>query len=813
MVFSAIISAQNVSSKNIRPYPPEDGTIAVTPISVLKYQVDVSGSADSSSNGSYFLEGPQGFKSSSAIDNLFDETTFPYADIYHISNKNIVEFLIELPNSIVATGFRIWGYDNTQIYNPTKLSLFGSSTNILANATGANLTPLVVEHNMINYPTPLFFESTFSNTRGFKYYKVIATSASSWGVIIEEFKLYGTPALAPLLEADFYMNYTGGTGTPPPPPVQSLILTSGTWSVFTYEYSATYSANATYNPNGNRHVYHVSSIPQIYGDIYFFGYNYESGEYEDIGSSHPNSITRNGDQILLNGGNLGIFTDPYFTYPRRTFVTNDGFTLRNGIEDAYVIDEVNSVSVMVAQTTSSSLLEITSDNNNDIQSQEVVWRNVKPISSNEYHEHDEGIANTITSFMSQGRWVNIAIQANSDGTIDLMYSDNGVLSFSVIASSTVTIDDQKWNSFIMTRDTTGLIYKVYINTVLAITHTFMVNPFRTYPLIKVLYGQDIANSAMDFNTHQIKIWRKTLSQSQVTALSTIKIPTRVQYAYPQHMGHIDKAHSIDFNNDGTKVYIAHDSNHNVEQYDLAKAYEIDTVTNPTTPTTTYVTGYVTCRSMKFNHNGTAFYIFGEDAWSPQAFGGGRISQIPLSTPYDITTAGAEVKLNTDSETDNNISDGHYKRAFNGTEYVYVNNSASGLYFTYEVEKPFNTKKLLATSPDMRALWDAYSTAQGLGINSVGKGTLVLNSNGTKAIVGGQGIVYSSFSLKHYLFVIELKTPYLLDANINIIEHKIITNLGQMTFDGSWLKDDLSSLILTTRYHDGPSQVQYDLKPR
>ena len=797
--------------ENIRPYPPEDGTIAVTQISVLKSQVDVSGSAESSANGSYFLEGPQAFKTSSAIDNLFDETTIS-ADIYHIANKNTVEFLIELPNSIVARGFKIWGYDNTQIYNPTKLSLFGSSTNILANATGANLTPLVVEHNMSNYPTPSFFESTFSNTRGFKYYKVIATSGAR-GLIIEEFKLYGTPAIAPLLEADFYMNYTRGTGNPPPPPAQTLILTSGTWSVFTYEYSAVYSVNPAYNPNGNRYVYYLSG----YGDMHFFGYNYESGEYEDIGGSHPNSITRDGDQILLNNGSLGIFTDPYFTYPSRNFVTNDRFTLRNGIENTSVIEEVNSASVIVAQTTRFGQLEITSDNINDIQSQEVVWRNVKPISSNEYHEHDEGITNTITSFMSQGRWVNIAIQANSDGTIDLMYSDNGVLSYSVIASSTVTIDDQKWNSFIMTRDTTGLIYKVYINTVLAITHTFYANPFSTYPLRTVLYGGDIANTPMDFNTHQIKIWRKTLSQSQVTVLSTIKIPTRVQYAYLQYVCHIDKANSIDFNNDGTKVYVAHDSNDNVEQYDLATAYRIDTVTNQTTPTTTYVTGYLTCRSMKFNHNGTAFYIFGQVGSGSTA---GRIGQIPLSTPYDITTAGAEVTLITDSETDNNISDGQYKRAFNGTEYVYVNNSAGALYFTYEVQTPFNTKKLLATSPSISALWNAYSTAQGLGINYVGKGALFLNSNGTKAIVGGQGLIYSTFSQKHFLFVIELKTPYLLDANINIIEHKIIANpaslnLERMTFDGSWLKDDLSSLIITSgnNHYYGPSQVQYDLKPR
>tara|TARA_B110000858_G_scaffold115385_1_gene131872 strand:+ start:351 stop:485 length:135 start_codon:yes stop_codon:yes gene_type:complete len=42
----------------------------------------------------------------------------------------------------------------------------------------------------ISSSTPNFFESTFSNTTSFQYYKIVATSATS-GVTIEEFKLYG----------------------------------------------------------------------------------------------------------------------------------------------------------------------------------------------------------------------------------------------------------------------------------------------------------------------------------------------------------------------------------------------------------------------------------------------------------------------------------------------------------------------------------------------------------------------------------------------------------------------------------------------
>ena len=215
-----------------------------------------------------------------------------------------------------------------------------------------------------------------------------------------------------------------------------------------------------------------------------------------------------------------------YTGGARNFVTRVDFSaaLSGTVEDSYPTDTVNGVSVTVAKTLDYGYLIIRSDNSDDIFSQEVVWRNLKPIAEEEYHA---GIPNLITAFGSQLQHCLVAIQANSNGTMDLMQTINQFTSWTVNATSTVTIDDQNWNSFIITRDSTGLIFKVYINAVLAITHTYSTNPFIdsnsiSRPVREVQYGRDIAApSGMDFNTYHIKIWRATLSQADVTAVSTI----------------------------------------------------------------------------------------------------------------------------------------------------------------------------------------------------------------------------------------------------------------------------------------------------
>lgn len=283
----------------------------------------------------------------------------------------------------------------------------------------------------------------------------------------------------------------------------------------------------------------------------------------------------------------------------------------------------------------------------------------------------------------------------------------------------------------------------------------------------------------------------------------------IQHAYPQYFGHLDRAHSFDFNNDGTKVYTGTSST--LEQYDLDTAYKIDTATNQTTPTTTLTTSLNVSRALHFNHDGTILYVWGNIG---NISNSGRILQIPLSTPYDITTAGTEVVLITHSETSTNIFDGQYARAPDGTEYVYAesqNGSYVQQYITYEVQNPFSTKSIAAISPQMVTLFNAYASANGLGISLNKVVAMALTPDGTKAVFGGENSSISPFV--HVLFVCELTTPYLLDTNITVTEYKRIANQEQTVMDSMWLKEDLTSMIVSTRTTVVPCNIQYDLQPR
>jgi hypothetical protein len=294
--------------------------------------------------------------------------------------------------------------------------------------------------------------------------------------------------------------------------------------------------------------------------------------------------------------------------------------------------------------------------------------------------------------------------------------------------------------------------------------------------------------------------------------ATFQVPL-IENAYPTYFGHLERAVGIDFNNDGTKVFTANFNTDEVEQYDLDVAYKIDTATNQSTPTTSFLTSLTALRQVRFNHDGTVLYVWGHIGTGGNS---GRVIQIPLTgSAYDITSRGTEVILITDADTDNNVFDGEYARKSDGTEYVYAeshNGPNSHKFFTYEVQNPFSTKSLVATSPNMRDLYDAYDLALGIGVRPVSLvDGIAMNSTGTKAIFSAYRTTSSG---RHVLFVCELTTPYILDTNITIVEHKVVGNESQPSMDALWLKkDDNSTLIVSSRTTSESAQVQYDLEAR
>ena len=82
---------------------------------------------------------------------------------------------------------------------------------------------------------------------------------------------------------------------------------------------------------------------------------------------------------------------------------------------------------------------------------------------------------------------------------------------------------------------------------------------------------------------------------------------------------------ITFNNDGSKLYVA--GNSNVYQYSLSTAYDVSTGSYDSV---SFATGDNTSCGIRFNNDGTKLFVAG--------FAGGNIEEIHLSTAYDLSTA-------------------------------------------------------------------------------------------------------------------------------------------------------------------------------
>ena len=150
-------------------FPPTDGTMFINSNTNTLAIFTISG-ATTGANGTYIVNGDEGHGTNTKIaPNLFDNDTSTRFVVSR-PNNGIMDFTIELPVAIKATGYTVTMRPNDQdIYTADDIKLYGSTdgTNYtLLDQSDPGLVSGSVEEATIS----------FTNTNAYKYYKVEADS-------------------------------------------------------------------------------------------------------------------------------------------------------------------------------------------------------------------------------------------------------------------------------------------------------------------------------------------------------------------------------------------------------------------------------------------------------------------------------------------------------------------------------------------------------------------------------------------------------------------------------------------------------------
>ena len=174
------------------------------------------------------------------------------------------------------------------------------------------------------------------------------------------------------------------------------------------------------------------------------------------------------------------------------------------------------------------------------------------------------------------------------------------------------------------------------------------------------------------------------------------------------------ATGIAFNNDGTKMYIAGNTNDNIFQYSLSTAFDLstasyDSVSFSVSSEETALSGVV------FNSDGTKMYIVG--------FNGDEVNQYSLSTAFDISTASFDSV--TFSVASQDLTPENLVFNTDGTK-MYIVGSTNDTIYEYVLSTAFD----LST-----ASYNAVSFS--VGTEDAGPTGIAFNSDGTKMYISGR----------------------------------------------------------------------------
>ena len=181
---------------------------------------------------------------------------------------------------------------------------------------------------------------------------------------------------------------------------------------------------------------------------------------------------------------------------------------------------------------------------------------------------------------------------------------------------------------------------------------------------------------------------------------------------------------VEFNNDGTKLYICADGDKRIHQYTLSTPYDISTATYDNyLDTSSEGSPY----GMTFNDDGTKLYV----AEGTNDF----IRVYNLSTPYDILTATYDSYFNVSAQ-DTRIEDVKFNN--DGTK-MYVVGNGNDCIYEYNLSTPYDVST--AVYNDNLYVGDEAADITGM----------AFNDDGTKLYISGSGYE----KIHEYI----LSTPY------------------------------------------------------
>jgi hypothetical protein len=191
---------------------------------------------------------------------------------------------------------------------------------------------------------------------------------------------------------------------------------------------------------------------------------------------------------------------------------------------------------------------------------------------------------------------------------------------------------------------------------------------------KDVSAEDIFPRGVRFNNDGSKMYiigtdTDTLYQYSLT--TNYDVSTASYDSVTRTLGSQDTSpNGFNFNNDGTKLFVAGDENNAIFQYNLTTAFDISTATYSTNSLTLTTIG--SPRSLVFNDDGTKMYVSGY---------GSAVHEYIFTTAFDISTASFNnVTLDTSDVTGNIIG---LTISSNGKK-LYVSSHINDLVYQFSI---------------------------------------------------------------------------------------------------------------------------------
>jgi len=198
----------------------------------------------------------------------------------------------------------------------------------------------------------------------------------------------------------------------------------------------------------------------------------------------------------------------------------------------------------------------------------------------------------------------------------------------------VTFNNDGTKMFVLGRGGTSDVYEYSVSTAWDVSTITFVRSFEV-GVVSATQGDNSANG-IDFNTDGTKMFILGQGQDLVNeyALSTgFDLSTASFTQSLDISAQEDLPYGVTFNNDGTKMYITGRRNDNVDEYVLTTEFDISTASH--SQTFSVSSQAVRASAVRFNSDGTEMFVL---EGGTTGAGHNTIYQYTLTTAFDVSTA-------------------------------------------------------------------------------------------------------------------------------------------------------------------------------